>query len=204
MPGSQLSAVGTREPVSMSIPTAKDTMDEYERRAEELEQSPLRVILKISRLLVWIIWAVVAVQAALLTVAFFLRLFGASTDAPFTQWVYRSAEHAMRPFRGIFPTREIGEASVLDTSLLFGALCYLVLALVIDGVHRWLGHKLAQQQLRAAAARANADAAVQQLAMQEYATQQTAAHDYAVAQAAAQQAITAQQRPTRQPPPRPT
>jgi uncharacterized protein YggT (Ycf19 family) len=194
----------TREPVAMSMPTATETVAEYERQAEELEHSPFPVILKIAKVIVWIVWAIVAVEVALLTLAFFLQLFGANPDASFTQWVYRSTERAMEPFRGIFPTHVISDASVLNMSLLFAALCYLVLALLIDGLHRWLGRKLAQQQYKTAAARADADAAAHQLAMQEYAARQTAAHDYAVAQAAAQQAVAAQQSggigPSMQPP----
>ena len=62
------------------------------------------VMLKIARGVVWVIWAIVVIEAVILTLAFLLRLFGANPDAGFAEWVYRSSERAMEPFRGIFPT----------------------------------------------------------------------------------------------------
>lgn len=109
-------------------------------------RSPIELFLRIGRAVVWLFYAIALANAALLATAFMLRLFGANPDAGFTEWVYRSTERSMRPFRGIFPDRAIGEASVLDMSLLFAALVYLVAAVVIDGLFRWLGHKLAEQQ----------------------------------------------------------
>ena len=100
--------------------------------------------------------------------AFFLRLFGASPEAAFVEWVYRNAEQAMRPFRGIFPPHELGGTSVLDTSLLFGTVVYFILALLVDaGVH-WLTVRLQRQQREVANARVQADAATQAYAAQEH------------------------------------
>src|ERR1700750_1462901 len=114
------------------------TVDDYERRAEEAEASTLPTFLKIGRGVVWAIYALALATVILLVTAFLLRLFGASTDAAFTEWIYRSAESAMRPFRGIFPTQQLNGNSVFDPSLLFGAICYTVAALLADGVHHWL------------------------------------------------------------------
>lgn len=114
------------------------------------ERSPLALFLRIARAVVWLFYAVALVNAALLATAFLLRLFGANPDAGFSEWVFRSTERSMRPFRGLFPDRALGDVSVLDMSLLFAALVYLVAAVVIDGLFRWLGHKLAAQQAAAA------------------------------------------------------
>src|SRR6478736_3943084 len=102
------------------------SVDEYERRAQEAEQSAMPTFLKIGRGVVWAIYAFALVVVIILLTAFMLKLFGASTDASFTQWVYRSADSAMRPFRGIFPTTDLNGQSVFDPSLLFGAICYTV------------------------------------------------------------------------------
>ena len=143
--------------MSTPRPTAEAIVDEYERRAQEAESAHLPMLLKIGRGLVWVLWAIVVVNVVLLVLAFFLRLLGASTDAAFTEWVYRSTERAMRPFRGIFPPRELSDASVFDASLLFAALFYLFVALGFDALLHWLGRKLAKQQRETAAARAAAD-----------------------------------------------
>ena len=96
--------------------------------------------------------------------AFVLRLFGANADAPFAEWVYRTSDSLMRPFRGIFPPHQITDTSIFDASLLFGALMYLIVALLIDALLRWLTHRLRMQEQKAHRRRANADAAAQQLA----------------------------------------
>jgi len=177
-----------------------------EQRAEEAEQSPFPVFLRIGRVVVWILWAVVLVTAILLLLAFFLRLGGANPDAGFVQWVERSVDTAMSPFRGIFPDRELSGDSVLDMSLLFAALVYFVVALFVDMALRGITHRLHRQEREALRLRAEADqlarqaaverhaadVAVQEAAARERVRQQAAAHQYAVAQAAAQDVVTRQ------------
>jgi uncharacterized protein YggT (Ycf19 family) len=184
------------------------SVQEYERRAEQYEHSPLLVLLRIARVVVWVIYALAVVTGVLLTTAFVLHLAGANPQASFVEWVYRSTEHAMRPFRGIFPTRDVGGSSVLDLSYLVAAIVYFVIALLVDGLHRWLRGRLHRQQWEAGRARAQADFAAQrsverqhadeqsahQAAARDYAAQQAAAQQYAIARAAAQEAL-AQQRP---------
>jgi len=134
--------------------TDNPTVQEYERRAEEYEHSPLLVLLRIARVVVWIIYALALVTAVLLTTAFFLHLAGANPQSSFVEWVYRSTENAMRPFRGIFPTQDVGGSSVLDLSYLFAAIVYFVIALVVDALHRWLTERLRHRQWEAGRARA--------------------------------------------------
>ena len=179
------------------------TVGEYERRAEEAERSPWPWILKAAKAVVWIVYALVLLTALMLSLAFLLRLFGASPDAGFVQWVDRNAEYAMRPFRGIFPSHDLDGDSVLDLSLLFAALVYFVLALIVHAVVHWLTVRLHRQEREIAAARTQADSAAQALRAQEhqadvaaqaaaarqFAAQQATAQQYAVARAAAQQVL---------------
>lgn len=187
----------------MSIPSTETMALASEERAEQAEQSPFPVFLQIARVIVWIVWAVVLITAFMLLLAFFLRLGGANPDAGFVEWVERSVERAMSPFRGIFPARELSGDSVLDMSLLFAAIVYFVVALIIDAFLRWLTHRLHRDQRDAARLRVEADRLAQQAAAErhasdlaaqsaaarEYARQQVAAEQYAIAQAAAQEAI---------------
>lgn len=184
------------------------TVREYERRADEAERSPLLPLLKVGRVVVWVVYALALATGILLTVAFLLHLAGANPQSSFVEWVYRSTESAMRPFRGIFPTHEVGGSSVLDLSYLVAAIVYLVIAMLVDGVHRWLTVRLRRKQREAGLAREQADVAAQrsiaqqhaaqqaaqQTAAREYAANQATADQYAIAHAAAQEALARQSR----------
>jgi uncharacterized protein YggT (Ycf19 family) len=142
----------------------------YEREAQAEERSAIPFVLKCTRVVTWIVYAVVLAKAALLAAAFLLRLAGANPDASFASWVYRSADRSMDPFRGIFPTRELTSASVLDLSLLFAAGVYLVVGMLIDAGLRWLGRQLSHRERRVAELRA----AARDAASREYAAQHAA------------------------------
>jgi uncharacterized protein YggT (Ycf19 family) len=100
-------------------------------------------LIKVGRAVVYLVYALAIISVVILTIAFFLRLFAASTEAPFTEWVYRSADRIMQPFRGIFPTVKGSGESVLDVSLLFGMLMYGLLAMVVHSLIEWINRRLA-------------------------------------------------------------
>jgi uncharacterized protein YggT (Ycf19 family) len=110
-------------------------------------------LLRAAKAVVVLVYVFVLIDLVLLTLAFFLRLFGASIDAEFTQWVYRSADRVMEPFRGIFPTHALSEQSVLDVSLLFAMIVYAILGIALHGLIVWLTEKIGtlRQRQRVAA-----------------------------------------------------
>jgi uncharacterized protein YggT (Ycf19 family) len=163
------------------------SVNEYEQRAQEAEQSSKPTFLKIARGVVWFVYAVVIVIVIFLFTAFVLKLFGASTDAAFTRWVYRNAESAMRPFRGIFPVSDVGEVSVFDPSLLFGAIVYTFIALGLDAIVYRLSKSIAKENQQTAQARAQADAVRLQWEQQQQQARSVAEQQYAAQQFAAQQ-----------------
>jgi hypothetical protein len=102
------------------------------------------VILGITRFIAILVYIYVLAIEVILGMGFFLLLFGANPTSDFTQWVYRSLDRAMSPFRGIFDPIVIGNApnhvpSVFETSILFAMLMYALLALVIHAIISWLG-----------------------------------------------------------------
>jgi uncharacterized protein YggT (Ycf19 family) len=105
-------------------------------------------LIKVARWAVMFVYAIALIAIVLLTIAFFLKLFGASTTAPFTQWIYRSSDRFMQPFRGIFPAVEVTDNSVLDVSLLFGMLMYTLFALLVHALVEWLDRKLYQARIK--------------------------------------------------------
>jgi uncharacterized protein YggT (Ycf19 family) len=100
----------------------------------------------ITRVLLWLVYAWVVIDLVLLFLAFILRLFGANPDAGFTEWVYRSVQRAMAPFRGIFEPIALTDESVLDTSLLFAMIIYGLVALFLKAGIDWLTAFLARHR----------------------------------------------------------
>lgn len=98
--------------------------------------------LKFARVLVWLVYAFLVLAVIILTLAFFLLLFNASTSAPFTQWVYRSADRLLEPFRGIFPSAEGGNGSVLDFAVLFAIIMYGIFAMLVHALVYWLDGRI--------------------------------------------------------------
>ncbi len=179
----------------------------YEEKATKAEQSPLPYALRAVRVVVWIVYAIALATALLLTLDFLLRLAGANSDNGFVTWVYRSTDTAMQPFRGIFPTKQLGDSSsALDFSVLFGAIFYFVVAIAVDVLLGWLSRRLHRDEREAAMLRQRADdaataaftqqqaaqRAAHEAAAREYAAREASANQYAVAQAAASEAVARQ------------
>lgn len=99
-------------------------------------------VLRVAKVVVWIIYLFVLTALVILLIAFFLRLFGANPTNGFTEWIYRAADRIMEPFRGIFPTKTLTEASVLDYSLLFAVIMYTIFALVAHWIVHVVSRKL--------------------------------------------------------------
>jgi len=164
-----------------------NSVQEFEQRAREAEESPAPVLWKFAKAVVWFVYAIVTAVVIILLLAFVLRLVGASTDAAFTRWVYRSSESAMRPFRGIFPTKELGDASEFDASLLFGAVVYLCVALGVDGLHRAIDRRISGHAREVAQLRAQADEVRVLFESQQQQAMYAAQQQYTAQQFAAQQ-----------------
>jgi len=107
---------------------------------------------KAGRGLVYLVYAFVIVCLVILTLGFFLLLFGANPDAPFAEWVYRALDRAMKPFRGIFESIPLNGKSVLDVSVLFAMIVYGMLALALRALIDWLTYRLALSARQAAMA----------------------------------------------------
>jgi membrane-bound metal-dependent hydrolase YbcI (DUF457 family) len=63
---------------------------------------------------------------------FILKLFGASTSAPFVDWVYSTSAPLLTPFEGMFPTPEVANGFVIEFSALFALIIYMLLAYLIQ------------------------------------------------------------------------
>ena len=94
------------------------------------------------RALAYLVYAFVTVALIMLTFGFFLLLFGANPDAGFAEWVYRSLDRVMAPFRGIFESIQLNGKSVLDVSVLFAMIVYGIVALALRSLIDWLTYRV--------------------------------------------------------------
>ena len=119
------------------------------------------------RALVYLVYFFVTVALIVLTFGVFLLLVGANPDAAFAEWVYRSLDRVMAPFRGLFESIQLNGRSVLDVSVLFAMIVYGIVALALRALIDWLTYRvelLRQREAHAAtvAAQTAATASVTQ------------------------------------------
>lgn len=68
---------------------------------------------------------------ALLGLRIILRFFGASTSAPFVDWVYQTTAPLLAPFSGMFPSPLMSGGFVIEFSALFAAIAYALLGYLV-------------------------------------------------------------------------
>jgi uncharacterized protein YggT (Ycf19 family) len=105
--------------------------------------APLAVA-RVARAMTYLVYAFVLVALVLLLLGFFLLLFGANPHTPFAEWVYRSLERVMEPFRGLFEPVALDGRSVLDVSVLFAMIVYGLVALLLHALIEWLTGRVAE------------------------------------------------------------
>ncbi|MEZ5141472.1 MAG: YggT family protein [Acidimicrobiales bacterium] len=106
--------------------------------------------LRFAKVLVWLVYAFFVLAVVILTLAFILLLFNASPTAEFTQWVYRSANRLLEPFRGIFPSTTFGNGSVFDFAVLFAIIMYGLFALAVNALVRWIDQGIRHEEWKQA------------------------------------------------------
>jgi uncharacterized protein YggT (Ycf19 family) len=109
-------------------------------------------ILRAARALTYLVYAFVVVALVILAFGFFLLLFGANPEAAFAEWVYRSMDRVMAPFRGLFESVPLNGDSVLDTSVLFAMIVYAIAGMALHALIDWLTMRLLRMRSRVAPA----------------------------------------------------
>lgn len=85
-----------------------------------------------SRILIYLINLVFGFIELLLVIRFFLRLFGASTAAPFVRWIIETSNPLISPFRGMFPDSVLSGGFVIEINVLIAILIYALAAYLIE------------------------------------------------------------------------
>lgn len=85
----------------------------------------------ISRFIVNLIGFITDIVVGLLGLRIVLKLFGASTSAPFVVWVYDTTKPLLSPFQGMFPSPEIAPRLTLEFSALFAIIIYSFIGYIL-------------------------------------------------------------------------
>lgn len=100
--------------------------------------------LRVSRILAYIMYAWVLFGIAVITLRVFLLAFSANLNAPFAQFIYKTSNDYLQPFRGIFPPKPIGETGYLDIAALFAIIIYLFVAWLFASLVHYTQNKIDQ------------------------------------------------------------
>ena len=76
------------------------------------------------RLIAVLINLISSLTQGLLGLRIVLKLFGASTVAPFVSWVYETTQPLLAPFIGMFPSPKLPEGFIIEFSALFALMVY--------------------------------------------------------------------------------
>lgn len=104
--------------------------------------------LRLAKVMTWLVYAYFLLAVIVLTLDFFLLLFNASADAAFAEWVYRSAERVLEPFRGIFPSKTAENGSVLDFAVLFAIIVYGIVAMLVQGIIHRIDRAISEERAK--------------------------------------------------------
>lgn len=94
--------------------------------------------LQASKILVYAMYVWVMIGVISLGLRVFLLLFSANASTPFVNFIYRLSSDYLQPFRGIFPTKPVGEMGYLDVAALFAIIIYLLVAWGFSALIRYI------------------------------------------------------------------
>lgn len=98
--------------------------------------------LRISKVIAYILYAWVIIGVISLTLRVFLLAFSANPSTPFVKFVYNTSADYLNPFRGIFPTKPIGETGYFDVAAMFAIIIYLFVMWGFSSLINYLQYKI--------------------------------------------------------------
>ena len=106
--------------------------------------------LKISQVIVWLMYAWTTFGVMMLVLRVFLLAAGANLGNGFAVFVMNVSRDYLQPFRGIFPPAQISDTAYFDVSAVFAAIVYLFLGwgfhALVSYVQRKIDENLREQQ----------------------------------------------------------
>jgi hypothetical protein len=121
----------------------RSTGDQPMTAADDGHQThPVRTL---ARLLAKVVFVYAVIIEITLLIGFVCLLFGLEPSTWLAEWIYRSVERTMQPFRGIYTAIEFGTGGtaevepVVEGSLLFAMVVYGIIALAAHDLLDWIG-----------------------------------------------------------------
>ena len=98
--------------------------------------------LQVSKIISWFLYIWVIYGVILLAIRVFLLAFSANPTTPFVKFVYNTSSDYLAPFRGIFPTKPVGETGYLDVASLFAIIIYLLFVWLVSAAINYVQSKI--------------------------------------------------------------
>lgn len=99
--------------------------------------------LNVGKILTYAMYALTIFAEIMLAFRVFLLAFSANRGTPFVEFVYNTSADFLAPFRGIFPTKAVGETGYLDVAALFAMIVYGLIAWGFSALIGYINHKIA-------------------------------------------------------------
>lgn len=121
----------------------RSTGDQPMTAADDGHQThPVRTL---ARLLAKVVFVYAVIIEITLLIGFVCLLFGLEPSTWLAEWIYRSVERTMQPFRGMFTAIDYGlngtteVEPVVESAILFAIVVYGIIALAAHDLVQWLG-----------------------------------------------------------------
>ena len=105
--------------------------------------------LRLVKILPWLIYAYLLLEVIVLTLAFFLLLFNASTDGRLHPVGLPQRRPGPRAVPGHLPVGDADNGSVIDFAVLFAIIIYGILAMLALSVIHWIDRKIMEERAKA-------------------------------------------------------
>ncbi len=110
--------------------------------ATDSQQVQIPGYLRISKIIAYILYAWVLIGVITLTLRVFLLAFSANPSTPFVEFIYKTSSDYLNPFRGIFPSKPVGETGYFDVASMFAIIIYLFIMWGFSSLISYLQYKI--------------------------------------------------------------
>lgn len=106
------------------------------------QQVSIPSYLRISKIIAYILYVWVLAGVISLTLRVFLLAFSANPSTPFVEFIYKTSSDYLNPFRGIFPSKPLGETGYFDVAAIFAIIIYLFIMWGFSALISYLQNKI--------------------------------------------------------------
>lgn len=98
--------------------------------------------LKVSKVIVYFVYFWVIFGIITLTIRVFLLAFSANPTTAFVEFIYKTSNDYLAPFRGIFPPKAVSETGYLDIAAIFAIIMYMIFAWGVSAAIGYIQSKI--------------------------------------------------------------